>query len=484
MSSGITVRILGDSGPFSNQGLSISYLLEIGDARLLIDCGAPLFRLIPDDELKRIDRLVITHCHDDHKRWFTDLALFHHYAPDVDTPLSLVATDEVLEALRGSTSAALGLSLSADSRRVVGLTLDDYVETVPFGPRARYRIVRLADGPGRTRLQVVDRHGAPVAPERAKVVVDPRNGAARMLFRDPDEGCWVEPASFYAFGDERFYEASPRVCALPGGGTIEPINAPVWHGLPTVGLRVCHGDTTLVFSSDTRHDVDLWESLWREERTPSSTLRGAAFEGATVLEGDINDLLERTWSERRYRDALAAFDDALVIHDVGSSDSVVHTDGSRLDLTVLDPARTLLTHAPDRFTTAWPVTQARRSYHFDGTRITEWVAGAEHRLAADFYHKQDGRLFVLFRNRAGSHAVREHRGLLQLDLGEAAPAGALVSRVDVYEDVGGRYLPLLEPGDGCYRLRADGRVERVREHTDGSRGTLVEDQRPRLEAGG
>jgi len=482
MASGITVRVLGDTGPFSRQGLSISYLLEIGEARVLIDCGAPLFQLIPHQELKSIDRLIITHCHDDHKRWFTDLALFHHYAPDVDTPLRLMATDEVLGELRGSTRASLGLSLSEDSRQVVGLTLDDYVDSVPFGPRARYRIAQLPEGPGRTQMRVVDLHGVPVGPERAKVVVDPRCESVRMLFRDPVEGCWVEPASFYAFSDERFYEASPRACRLPDGTTIEPINAPVWHGLPTVGLRVRSGETTLVFSSDTRHDVALWDSLWREKRVPVMAISGASFEDATVLEGDINDYLERSWSERRYLDAMVAFSDALVIHDVAGSNSVVHTDGSQLVHTELDPERTLLTHAPDHFTSAWPLTQASHCYHFEGDRMGERVAGEIRPLTADYYHKQDGRLFVLFKDDGGSHQLCEHQGFLRFDIGNGEVEGEPVCRVDVYEDVGGRYLPLLEPAEGHYRLRDDGLIERVGEHAGGSEGTVVADQRFRLEA--
>lgn len=78
MNDGITVKILGDYGPFSRMGKSIGYQIVIGGASYLIDCGAPLFQQIGGHGLKEIRGLIITHCHDDHKRWFTDLALYRY----------------------------------------------------------------------------------------------------------------------------------------------------------------------------------------------------------------------------------------------------------------------------------------------------------------------------------------------------------------------------------------------------------------------
>jgi len=50
------------------------------------------------------------------------------------------------------------------------------------------------------------------------------------------------------------------------------------------------------------------------------------FESASVLYGDINDFIERVWSEERYQAAVGAFEDAIVIHDVCTDPTAVHTE--------------------------------------------------------------------------------------------------------------------------------------------------------------
>lgn len=61
MSDGITVRILGDYGPFPRMGKSIGYQIIIGQSSYLIDCGAPLFQQIGGHGLKEVRGLIITH---------------------------------------------------------------------------------------------------------------------------------------------------------------------------------------------------------------------------------------------------------------------------------------------------------------------------------------------------------------------------------------------------------------------------------------
>ena len=51
-------------------------------------------------------------------------------------------------------------------------------------------------------------------------------------------------------------------------------------------------------------------------------------------------------------------------------------------------------------------------------------------------------------------------GMLSLHPAQDLVPGELVSRVRVYEDIAGRYLPFLDSVDERYRLRDDGRVER------------------------
>jgi len=483
MPAGIAVKILGDSGPFSSMGKSIGYLLEVADQRLLIDCGSPLFVQVGGHGLRDIDGLIITHCHDDHKRWFSDLALYFKYTPGLGIPLPLLTTDEVLAELQVSTGPAINISLSFDSARVVDLGFDEFVAVTSIGPVASHRIIREDLGDGTTRLVAVDPDGQPADPGRAKIVISPKSGRARLLYVDPDSGRWVEPSNFYALGDPAFYLEGGRAYGAPGHFTIEPINAPVWHGLPTFGLRVSTPDETLVFSSDTHHDTELWKRLTLPATPSRQGLSAQEFANAAVLYGDINEFIEQGWSERRLDTALTAFRDAVTIHDVSAPGSVVHTDYNGLGRTTLDPQRTLLTHSPDRFTSAWMLSNLEKTFRVVGGRFHEEVDGELWPLDGDFYHKQSGRFYVLYRDEQGTHSVYRDDGMLSLHPAQDLVPGELVSRVRVYEDIAGRYLPFLDSVDERYRLRDDGRVERVRVHAAGSLGEIVEDLRPGIVAG-
>ena len=132
-------------------------------------------------------------------------------------------------------------------------------------------------------------------------------------------------------------------------------------GLPTFGLRVSTPDETLVFSSDTHHDTELWKRLTLPATPSRQGLSAQEFANAAVLYGDINEFIEQGWSERRLDTALTAFRDAVTIHDVSAPGSVVHTDYNGLGRTTLDPQRTLLTHSPDRFTSAWMLSNLREN---------------------------------------------------------------------------------------------------------------------------
>lgn len=123
MENSITLKILGDYGPFSREGKSIGYRVDIGQTSYLVDCGAPLFRQIGGHGLKEIKGLVLTHCHADHKRWFTDLALFHMYAPDIPRKLSLLTSEVINDELKYSSAPALGSSLSTCRKKSSGCCL-------------------------------------------------------------------------------------------------------------------------------------------------------------------------------------------------------------------------------------------------------------------------------------------------------------------------------------------------------------------------
>ena len=478
MAGGIEILVLGDYGPFSDQGKSIGYQVFVNGDSYLIDLGAPLFQQIGGTGIGQINGAFITHCHDDHKRWFTDIALYYMYAPSLRRRLKLITTDIIAQEVEASSAAALGQSLDAESRRLVDIAYEDYVDHVPIGPRARYRIARRDDGAG--PWFVADGDGRRVSPERAKVVIGPKTGKPRMLFRDPDSGEWVEPETYYPFSSPVYYESDMR--PLVGDGyTISIINAPVWHGLPNFGVVIEAGGEKLIFSSDTMHNLPLWQSLYQQKRAPKFDLSSKAFLEAEVLFGDINDYIERTWSEARYREAVGTFAGAAVVHDITGRFGVVHTEYHGLADTALEPERTLLTHSPDRFTVVgWKLMRAGKRYRVENNAFVETARdGKGWPVDADVYHKHDGRFFAGYRHEAGRHFVYAKAGYHSVSEGAKDELGELLFRVNLFEDVGGAYLPCLGVADQFYMIRPDGGVEHVSRDARGSRGRVVEDLRPR-----
>ncbi len=483
MTKGITVRILGDFGPFSRMGKSIGYQIRIGRAVYLLDCGAPLFQQIGGEGLKETKGLIITHCHDDHKRWFTDLALFNMYIPDVLNRVFLLTSEDVQNELLRASAPALDRSLSEDSKRVVDIPYEEYVNHRRIGPEARYRIASVEEGGGRTSLCVMDSDGKVVGPERAKVVISRKTGRARMLFKDPDYGEWVEPECFYPYCSDTFYKQDGDVYVDEEEGfTVEALKAPVWHGIPAIGIRIRTGGETLIFSSDTVNDLELWRALYSEKRQQRLGMTVEEFEAASVIYGDINDYIERVWSEERYREAVEIMSDeeAVVIHDVTTRATAVHTDYRILKDSLLDRERAILTHSPDRLVSEWPLCDTEKTFRIEGRRFFEVVDGELYPMDADIYLKDTGRYYVGYRNDNGRYRVYERDGLLSISAEEGGDRGTLLYRIDLYEDIGGRYFPKLERDDAMYLKRRDGRVELIEFTEEGSRGRIVENQRGRI----
>lgn len=475
MSGGIEILVLGDYGPFAEAGKGIGYQLFVNGDNYLIDLGAPFFQQIGGDGIADISGVFITHCHDDHKRWFTDLTLQYMYVPSLRRQVKLFTTDLVAAEVKASSGAALYLSLDAHSKHVVDIPYEAYVEHVPVGPRARYRI-QSQDG----RWSVVDGEGKPVAPERAKVVLSAKTGVPRMLFRDPDSGEWVEPETYYPFSSRVFYQDDPRP-VIGEGYRIDIINAPVWHGLPNFGLVVETGGEKLVFSSDTMHNLPLWQTLHEEKRTPKFDLSSQAFLDTEVLTGDINDYIERTWSRARYEEAVKAFEGAAVVHDITGRFGVVHTEYHGLGETTLNPAHTLLSHSPERFTVVgWNLIRTGKRYRVENQGFVEvGRGGAGLPVDADVYQKHDGRFYAGYKHDEGRHYVYAKDGYHSIAHGEDASRGELVFRANLFEDIGGCYLPCLHDGERFYLARPDGRVDLASHGATGLQGRLIEDLRPR-----
>ena len=480
MIDGITVRVLGDHGPFSRIGKSIGYQVNIGESVFLIDCGSPLFQQIGGHGLKHVDALIITHCHDDHKRWFSDLALFNMYAPDIPHKIMLIAAEAINEELFRASGPALDRSLSPDSKRVINIAYEEYINHRIIGPRPKYRIISKDESNGKSVLCIVDRSGNIIGSDRAKIIISEKTERPRLLFKDPHYKEWVEPDNFYPFSSEVFYEKEQNIYIDEEGFTIEAINAPVWHGIPGIGLKFRTENESLVFSSDTVHDLGLWKQLYSEKLVQRLSMSKKEFESSSVIHGDINDYIERVWSEERFKDAVNAFKESIVIHDISSRNSIVHTDYPGLKNTVLERAKVILTHSPDKMTSEWVLSRAGKRFNIKGNSFFEVVEGKLYPLNADVYHKEEGKYYAGYKSRDGIYSVYDNDGTLGISCSGRPELGREIYRVDLYEDIGGDYFPKIENRDTVYHERIDGRVELLEYTHEGSSGRVLESYRDML----
>jgi hypothetical protein len=326
-------------------------------------------------------------------------------------------------------------------------------------------------------------NGAPVGPERAKIVINEQTKRPRMLFKDPQYGEWIEPESFYPFSSTVFYEENRNTHIEEEEFTIDAIKAPVWHGIPGIGIVVRTREETLIFSSDTAHNTELWKQLSGEKRVQRLAMSKEEFESSSILIGDINDYVERIWSEERYREAVNAFNNAVVVHDISVGNSIVHTNYENLDKTSLKKDRVMLTHGPDKMTSEWILCGAEKTFKVRGDKFFEVVGDSLYPMNADVYHKEAGRYYVGYKNQNGRYTVYEKAGRLSLSSEESftpAAAGKLLYHVDLYEDISGRYFPKIEDRDTMYLERKDRKVELITFTDEGSGGRVVQNQRDRL----
>lgn len=479
----IRIDILGDSGPFSRFGLSIGYRVRCGPASYLVDCGAPIFEFLKEQEVREIRGLIGTHSHDDHRRWFTDLALYKRYACGIKEKLVFITTETIQEEFLKNSRGALERSLSSDQKHVVEIPYDEYVNATTFGPCARYRIQAFPMTEESNVWRVVDSDGEIVSASFAKVVISSRHGGSRprLLLRDEASGEWIEPENYYSFSDRAFYQEAQNVFRDEEVGLeIRPVKESTWHGPPTIGVRFSTANETVVFSSDTVYDPELWKALVEEYHPQKLGISRKEFEEAYVIYGDINDYVERIWSQRRYEEALHAYDGAVVIHDVSAPGSVVHTEYPKIAGSSIRPL--ILTHSPDRFTSELPLAIAGKTYVVKGNEVTEEVHGGERLpLDADAYHRNFGKAYVGYKNPMGSYRIVEKgNGYVDVVPRDASVPGKTLYHIDLFEDIHGRYFPVVESASQEYVVRPDGQVELRTYGPRGSRGKIVKDQRKRL----
>ncbi|MGI8782756.1 MAG: hypothetical protein ACR2L2_03780 [Acidobacteriota bacterium] len=487
---GIRVDFIGASGPFSRTGKSTSHLVIVWGAHYIIDLGGPLFKALGPEGLCKLRGAIATHSHEDHRRWFTDVALFMRYSPACPRPLRLMTTAAIHEEWEKDSRAALMRTLTGDSRRVVDVPYDSFVEKIQLGPSARFRIasVKVSARSEARQWRVIDENDESVDPSRAKVVINsnPSANRPRMLFCDEKTEEWIEPEYFYTFEDQRFYHAEQNVFVDSEARlSIRAIKSPAWHGPSIFSVECVTPEQRLLFTSDTVYDTALWHALAEQKRKPNYRMARKEFESSPLVYGDINEFLERTWSAERLEQALDAYRDGCVVHDVDYDGSVVHTSYSALK--DLPRERLLLTHSPDRFVSQIPLARERKSYLFLNDEVQEICGqpGEErlHPYAADLFVKHTSRSYVGFESPRGKYKLIHRNGRLEIPFDGDCGSEPILARYDLYVDLDGKYLPMLSNAKSQrYERRLDGQVELVEETSRGSVGRVIRDLRERLES--
>jgi hypothetical protein len=237
------------------------------------------------------------------------------------------------------------------------------------------------------------------------------------------------------------------------------------------------GDNKLLFSADTVYRPPLWKQLCEEHRPQQfDTISREEFEKSSILFGDINEFIERTWSRERYESALSAYQDCVVVHDVARRNSIVHTDYA--DISDAPIEKLLFTHNPDNLTAFRPILKSNRTLVLHHGEVYESVKGRLYPFDADVYVHHFSCDLVGYRAETGDHKVIKKDGLLGIV--KTDEPGEELMRVDLYQDIGGEYFPLLTDQDRGYVLREDGRVEEVTRLRNTSRGRVAENVRGQI----
>jgi len=477
MNRDIAFDVLGNTSAFSLMGESSGYMVTVNDHLYLLECGSPIFPSLGYKGIGDIKGIFASHSHEDHKRWFTDLVLFTFYNPLLKHKLKLISSEVVLEEFSKNSKAALERSLSTDSMRIVDIPYEIMVEERIIGPRSKY-FVNLKTVRGGYRYRVEDRHGNGIGPEKAKIFINPAANRPRLLFKDDESGEWVEPESYYPFSSTVFYEEDRNTFHDAAAGlTVEAVKSSAWHGVPTVAFKFMTKDNSLFFSADTVWKPSLWKKLY-ETRRPQKfdVIKKRDFERGSIIYGDINDFIERTWSKERYDRAIAAYEGSVIVHDVARKNSIVHTDYEDIARAPFD--NLVLTHSPDNLTSIKPILSSGKRIVLRDGKVFESVRDVLFPFDADVYIRHFSCNMVGYISEKGSYKIIEKDGLLGAV--DVDSPGDGIMRVDLYQDIRGEYFPVLTRADKYYRVRPDGKVEAVTCGADSSAGRVVENMRPKL----
>jgi hypothetical protein len=228
---------------------------------------------------------------------------------------------------------------------------------------------------------------------------------------------------------------------------------------------------SLLFSADTVYKPSLWKELY-ETRRPQKfeKISREDFESGSVIYGDINDFIERTWSRERFEVAMSAYKGSVIIHDVARKNSIVHTDYPDISDAQIDDL--FFTHNPDNLTALRPILTSGKKLLLRDGEVYESVKGNLFTFDADVYIHHFSCDLVGYKSEKGAFKVIEVDGLLGTVQADDPREGMM--RVELYQDIGGEYYPILTDPDKYYCLRQDGKVEEVTIYEDASKGRVVE----------
>ena len=477
--SDIIFDVIGNTSPFSMMGESSGYMLTVNGSSYLLEIGSPIFPSLGYKGIAEIKGIFGTHSHEDHKRWFTDMVLFSYYNPVFKRKVRLISAEPILEEYAKNSKGALERSLSQDSKRVVDIPYESMVEEVRIGPRSKYFINLKANGDGSFQYMVKDRQGTRIGPDKAKIVINPAANRPRLLYKDDEAGEWVEPDSYYPFSSSTFYEEDQNIFYDEEIGlTVKALKSSVWHGVPTIAFKFITEKNSLLFSADTVYKPLLWKQLYQEHRPQKfDTISRDDFEKNSIIYGEINDFIERTWSRERYEAAMSAYKGSVVVHDVARYNSIVHTD--YVDIAKAPIDNLMFTHNPDNLTAWRPIlTPGKRLVLRDGD-VYESVKGKLYPFDADVYIHHFSCDLVGYKSDRGAYKVIESDGLLGIV--KTTHPGKELMRIDLFQDVGGEYFPpIMDEPNKYYCLRQDGKVEEVTFDENSSIGKVIENIRGQI----
>ncbi|MGD9158193.1 MAG: hypothetical protein PVG39_07305 [Desulfobacteraceae bacterium] len=478
MGHDIIFDVVGNTSAFSMMGESSGYMVTVNGHVYLLECGSPVFPYLGYKGLANVRGIFGTHSHEDHKRWFTDIVLFTFYNPLSKNKIKLISSEPVLEEYYKNSKGALERSLSVDSKRVVDIPYDLMVEECVIGPRARY-CIRLKDNKdGTFHYRIEDRQGNIIGPERAKIFINERANRPRLLLKDEETGEWVEPESYYPFSATSFYEESRNDFYDDKAGlTVRAIKSSVWHGLPSIAFKFITKDSSLFYSADTVWKPSLWKELCEAYRPQCfENISRDKFEESSIIYGDINDFIERTWSKERYERAMEAYKATVIIHDIATKKSIVHTDYS--DIADVPFNNMIYTHNPDNLTSTRPMLSSGKRLVIRKKKVFESVRGKLFPFDADIYIRHWSKNLVGYKSENGPYKVIEKNGLLGITEIDSAEKG--IMNVELFEEINGEYFPLLIEAGEYYTQRPDGKIEKIILKEDGSFGEVVESVRGKI----